>query len=83
MPFWRLTLAKAMFSAATGAWDERNVTETASVRTINIPTFEINTVDFNLTRENGERLYRSGVESTNRFFVRPETRKYLEQFQPT
>jgi len=81
MPFWRLALARAMFSAATGAWDERNVTEAASVRTINIPTFEINTVDFNLTRENGERLYRSGVESTNRFFVRPETRKYLEQFQ--
>jgi NTE family protein len=80
MPFWRLKLAKAMFAAATGAWDERNVTETASVRTVNIPTFDVATTDFQLSRANGDKLFESGVKSTTQFFARPTTHAYLEQF---
>lgn len=80
MPFWRLKLAQAMFSAAVGAWDERQVTEAASVRAINIPTFDIATTDFNLSPANSARLYQAGVDSTKRFFARPATQRYLEQF---
>ena len=83
MPFWRIRLAQAMFAAATGAWDERNVTETASVRTVNIPTFDVATTDFNLSRADADRLYESGLKSANQFFARETTRKYLEQFQTT
>jgi NTE family protein len=77
---WRIPLAKAMFAAATGAWDERQVVEAASVRTINIPTFNVDTIDFNLSRENGARLYESGRKSTRQFFERQRTREFLEQF---
>jgi NTE family protein len=80
MPFWRLKLAQAMFAAATGAWDERNVLEAASVRTINIPTFDVATTDFNLSPANGTRLYESGMKSTGQFFERERTREFLEQF---
>jgi NTE family protein len=79
-PLWRIALAKAMISAATGAWDERHIVQTASVRTINIPTFEIGTTDFNLSRENGKRLYDSGYKSTKQFLARDRTRAYLKQF---
>jgi NTE family protein len=81
MPFWRLKLAKAMFSAATGAWDERQVVQTASVRTVSIPTFDVATTDFNLTRANGDRLYESGYRSTKQFLARDQTRAYLKQFE--
>lgn len=80
MPFWRLKLAKAMFAAATEAWDERQVIETASVRTINIPTLDVATTDFNLSRTNGAALYESGMNSTKHFFARERTREFLEQF---
>lgn len=80
MPFWRLKLAQAMLSAAVSAWDERQVTETASVRAINIPTFDVATTDFNLSPENGAHLYQSGVDSTTSFFARPATQHYLQQF---
>lgn len=81
--FWRLKLVHAMFAAATGAWDERNVTETASVRTVNIPTFDVVTTNFKLSGAVGDRLYKSGLKSANQFFARETTRKYLEQFQTT
>ena len=80
LPFWRLKLARAMFSAATGAWDERQVVEAASIRTINIPTFDVATTDFNLSKENGEKLYESGRNSTRQFFARERTQEFLEQF---
>lgn len=80
LPFWRLKLARAMFAAATGAWDERQVVEAASIRTINIPTFDVATTDFDLSPENGTRLYESGVNSTRQFFLRERTREYLQQF---
>jgi NTE family protein len=82
MPFWRLALAKAMFQAATEAWDERTVAESGSTRTINIPTFEINTVDFGLKPPKPERLYTSGVEHAEKFFERADTQQYVAQFHP-
>jgi hypothetical protein len=75
-----LTLAKAMFAAAVSAWDERQVSAASSVRTINIPTFDVLTTDFRLSRANGARLYESGVTSTTSFFAREATQRYLEQF---
>jgi NTE family protein len=80
MPFWRLKLAKAMFAAATGAWDQQTVTEATSIRTINIPTFDVATTDFNLSPTDGDKLYRSGMTSTEQFFKRESTREYLKQF---
>jgi NTE family protein len=80
MPFWRMKLAKAMFSAAVNAWDARQVSERTVARTINIPTFDVATTDFRLSEENGARLYESGVKTAQRFFERPATREYLAQF---
>jgi NTE family protein len=80
-PRWRIPLAKSIFQAATGAWDERHIVQTASVRTINIPTFDVETTDFNLSKENGKRLFDSGYKSTKQFFARDRTRAYLKQFR--
>jgi NTE family protein len=80
MPFWRLKLAKAMFQAATEAWDQRLVTESASTRTVNIPTFDIKTTDFALKAPKPEQLFQSGLEHAQRFYARPEIREYVRQF---
>jgi hypothetical protein len=56
------------------------VVDSAGARTINIPTFDVATTDFRLSKENGARLYESGVTSTQKFFELPATREYLEQF---
>ena len=52
-PLWSVPLLKAMFSAATEAWDRENLAHTVSARTVSIPTHAISTTDFNLTP--GER----------------------------
>jgi NTE family protein len=79
-PFWRLPLAKAMFQAATEAWDQRSATDAASARTIDIPTFDIKTTDFGLKPPRPQRLYDSGFQHAQRFFARDATQAYLQEF---
>jgi NTE family protein len=79
-PLWEAPLVKALLHAATAAWDERMQLATR-VRTVTIPTFEISTLDFQLTPADAERLYQSGLEAATEFF-RTETR-YLDQYGQT
>jgi NTE family protein len=76
-PLWEPPMVKALLHAATAAWDERMQLATR-VRTVTIPTFEISTLDFELTRADAERLYQSGHDAATEFF-RTETR-YLDQY---
>lgn len=80
LPFWRLRMAKAMFQAATEAWDRDQVARTQAVRTIGIPTGRISTTDFGLTKEQAQKLRESGARSARAFFGSEETARYLEQF---
>jgi NTE family protein len=77
MPFWRSKLARAMFSAATQAWDTRHVAGSTSVRTINIGTRRISTTDFGLTKQEANALYGWGHDAAMSFFARESTREYL------
>jgi NTE family protein len=79
-PFWAVPLLKAMFSAATEAWDRQNLAHAVSARTVSIPTHAISTTDFNLTAENADALYGWGKDAAATFFNAPEQQKYLNGF---
>ena len=79
-PLWQLPMLQALLHAATSAWDERMELATR-VRTVTIPTYEIPTLNFDLSRQDAERLYESGFEAATEFF-RTETR-YVDQYGQT
>lgn len=80
LPLWRLALAKAMFLAATEAWDRGAVARAQSVRIVDIPTGRISTLNFALSGEDAAFLRWSGEESARRFFASPAAGEYLEAF---
>jgi len=70
-PLWPLPLAKAMFFAATEAWD-RKLSEASSARTISIPTHAVGTLDFSLTGAEQEQLRGAGRQAGERFLREAE-----------
>jgi NTE family protein len=73
-PLWPVPLGKAMFFAATEAWD-RWMAKDSEVRTVSIPTGDVPTLKFELTNEERDFLYDSGYQQT-REFLRTQT-EYL------
>jgi NTE family protein len=82
LPLWRLALAKAMFQAASEAWDRERAARAQTVRTVDIPTGRISTTDFDLSDEDAAFLRASGEESARRFFASEIARDYLGAFRP-
>jgi NTE family protein len=76
-PFWPLPLGKAMFFAATEAWDRR-MAKDSEVRTVSIPTGKVPTLKFELTKSERDSLYQSGFRETRKFLRTP--REYLNSF---
>jgi NTE family protein len=81
LPLWRLALAKAMFQAASEAWDRDRADRAQTVRTVDIPTGRISTTDFDLSDEDAAFLRTSGEDSARRFFASQDTKDYLEEIQ--
>jgi len=81
-PFWRISLARAMFAAATEAWDRDRASRTQTVRTVDIPTGAVSTTDFNLSDEAARGLRERGEASARRFFSQESTARYLERWVP-
>jgi NTE family protein len=81
LPLWRLALARAMFQAASEAWDRDRAARAQTVRTVDIPTGRISTTDFNLSDDDAAFLRASGEESAQRFFASPSTQEYLVPFK--
>lgn len=79
-PFWEVPLLKAMFSAATEAWDREQMEQVVSARTVSIPTHEISTTDFGLSPEDASHLYEWGLNAAHAFFTAPGQRSYLNSF---
>ena len=69
-PLWAVPLLKAMFSAATEAWDREQLQHVVSARTVSIPTHQISTTDFGLTRCRGRLAVRVGRERRTRLLHR-------------
>ena len=82
-PLWAVPLLKAMFSAATEAWDREQMEQVVSARTVSIPTHEISTTDFGLTRTEADSLYGWGVNAAHDFFTAPDQQAYLNSFGQT
>jgi NTE family protein len=79
-PLWAVPLLKAMFSAATEAWDRQQMAHIVSARTVSIPTHAISTTDFNLTADNASSLYTWGQDAASAFFTNPAQQEYLNSF---
>jgi NTE family protein len=79
-PFWELPLAKAMFHSAMEAWDRQHMAKVTAVRTVSIPTHDVKTTDFNLTRALAEDLYGWGYDEAKAFFESGEQQEYLNTF---
>jgi NTE family protein len=82
-PLWAVPLLKAMFSAATEAWDRQQLSHVTSARTVSVPTHEISTTDFGLTRAEADSLYAWGVNAAHDFFTAPDQQAYLNSFGKT
>ena len=82
-PLWEVPLLKAMFSAATEAWDREQMEQVVSARTVSIPTHQISTTDFGLGTTEANDLYRWGRDAAHAFFTAPEQRAYLNSFGKT
>jgi len=79
-PLWAVPLLKAMFSAATEAWDRQQLSHATSARTVSVPTHQISTTDFGLTRAEADSLYAWGVNAAHDFFTAPDQQAYLNSF---
>ena len=79
-PLWQVPLVKAMFSAATEAWDREQMEQVVSARTVSIPTHEISTTDFGLTKAEADSLYGWGLNAAHDFFTAPDQEAYLNSF---
>jgi NTE family protein len=79
-PLWELPLAKALLHAATDAWDQR-MEHASRVRTVPIPTLDVATLNFDLSPEDAERLYDSGLRAATEFFQTQTS--YVNQFGHT
>lgn len=79
-PLWAIPLIKAMFSAATEAWDREQFKHVMSARTVSIPTHNISTTDFKLTRKEADDLYSWGEAAASGFFTDPNQLAYLNAF---
>jgi NTE family protein len=82
-PLWAVPLLKAMFSAATEAWDREQMEQVVSARTVSIPTHQVSTTNFGLSKAEAANLYDWGEHAAHAFFASPEQRAYLNSFGKT
>jgi NTE family protein len=79
-PLWAVPLLKAMFSAATEAWDREQMEHVVSARTVSIPTHNISTTNFGITRTDADNLYSWGKTAAHAFFTDAKQASYLNEF---
>ena len=76
-----ISMFTALFSTMSGAHDARYIKNADFVRTIAIPTLDVKTTDFNLSRERSEALYQSGREAAEKFFDSWDFKKYVTVYR--
>lgn len=69
-----------LFEAMVGEDQSRYLREKDSVRTISIPTLGIHSTDFNISQEDGFKLYLSGYESCKKFLKQWDFRNYVRKY---
>lgn len=76
-----ISMLAALFSTMSEAHDARYIKDADFVRTIAIPTLDVKTTDFNLTKEKSEDLYQSGREAAEKFFDSWDFDYYIEKYR--
>ncbi len=72
---------RALAATAMGAHDAYDLADQDYERTIGIDTGEISTTDFDITPEQKEVLYQSGVQAAEEFFAAFDFQEWLGRFQ--
>lgn len=76
-----ISLLAAMFFTAMEAHDRRHVEEEDWVRTIPIPTVGVKATDFDLSRDDADRLYLAGQQAAQEFFETWNFEEYVEEYR--
>jgi len=76
-----ISLLAALFSTMSEAHDARYVKDAEFVRTIPIPTLDVKTTDFSLSREKSEALYQSGRKAAEKFFATWSFAEYVDKYR--
>lgn len=74
-----ISMFTALFNTMLDAHDARYVDEADWMRTISIPTLDVGTVDFDISKKKSEALYQSGIDAAESFFDTWTFRKYKNQ----
>lgn len=74
-----LTMLHALFSTMMDAHDERYIEDHKAFRTIKIPTLNVHTTEFDLSKEKSLALYEAGQKAANKFFDKWSYESYLQQ----
>ncbi|WP_018886399.1 patatin-like phospholipase family protein [Paenibacillus massiliensis] len=76
-----LSMLQAIVDTMLSAHDERYIEQENRYRTIKIPALGVRTTQFNLSPEQGEQLYASGLHAGNDFFRNWSVAAYQTQFK--
>lgn len=76
-----ISLFTALFSTMMNAHDARYIKDEHFVRTIPIPTLNVGTTEFNITRERSEALYQSGRQAAEKFFNTWDFNAYVTKYR--
>jgi len=76
-----ISLLVALFSTMSEAHDARYIKDADFVRTIPIPTLEVKTTEFDLSREKSEALYQSGRKAAEKFFATWNFAEYVDKYR--
>ncbi|MFD2672746.1 patatin-like phospholipase family protein [Marinicrinis sediminis] len=76
-----LSMFQALFSTMMDAHDERYIEMENRFRTIKVPTLNVRTTQFDLSREKSLELYEAGYQAGKEFFMRWSYEQYMEHYQ--
>lgn len=75
-----VSMMKALFSTMLDAHDERYIEEANRFRTVKIPAMGVSITDFDISLEQSDKLFKSGIDSTKTFFSRWKMEDYKEKY---
>ena len=76
-----ISLLRELLSTMIEARDSRYIQDRDFVRTITIPTGNVNTIQFNISRQDSATLYNSGYDAAEEFFKSWDFDKYINKFR--
>ncbi len=76
-----ISLLTALFATMMEAHDARYIKEEQFVRTIPIPTLDVKTTEFDISRQRSEALYQSGRKAAEEFFAKWNFGTYVDKYR--